>query len=135
MGLLLVVAVFATLGLLGHRAATGAPSSARGLRRMSTWLPVWLLAAGFVMLELLGACEITDVCSGDSCEKCEVQGEASEPIFYGYLAIVGLIWLASVLDGFGDERSRQARRLKLAVRVAVAVPILFLVAFVLFHAF
>jgi hypothetical protein len=133
-GLLLAIAVIAALGLVGSRAAADPRLTARGLRLTSALLPPSVFLVGVVMIALLAGCELADTCSGDSCEKCEIQSDASEPIFFGYLASVASIWLASVIDGFRGERTRQKRRLKLAVRAAVVAPILLFIAFVLFRA-
>jgi hypothetical protein len=133
MSALLILLVLAAMTLVGSRAAAHFQPTTHGLRLVSAALPFCVVVAALLMAWVLTGCGIADTCSPEDCKKCDVTTDAAAPIIYGYIALVGVGWLASVVEGFGGKRARQAQLLKLAAAAALAVPILVVVALVLYR--
>jgi hypothetical protein len=133
MGVLLVLLVLAAMTLAGSRAAAASQLAGPRLRIVSAALPFWVVVATLFMGFVLTGCGISDNCEPEACTKCRVTTDAAAPIAYGYIALIGVGWLASVVEGFGGNRARQARLLKLAAGASVAVPVLVVLALVLYR--
>src|SRR5438105_3170993 len=98
---LLLLLVLVVMALVGSRAAADVQPTTRWLRLVSAALPFCVVVAAFLLAALLGGwCEITetaDTCAPDACTKCDVTSDAANPIAYGYMALIGVGWLASVV--------------------------------------
>jgi hypothetical protein len=121
--MLIVIAIAATLGYVGWRGGVGEPPARGWVRAASAAVPGLTVAAGAALFVVVAICNVGDVFSVDTRRECDDLTTAATLIFYGYLALVGFAWLASVRAGFRAGRGVQERWLRLAVALMVGLPV------------